>query len=107
MSTTTIPLVKDSQGNVLSVDSDVCVWDGRDENEQDQYLFGKIESISDPDADYDDDLQRGVTYPPKITVLFTDGIRENYNTSIANYSRGPFEDWDEIEWETDEVEANV
>src|SRR5215831_12723559 len=54
-----------------------------------------IVEISDPDSDYDDELGRGVEYPPQITVKWADGLTEQTGTSNitkvtwSDYPDGP------------------
>lgn len=55
-----------------------------------------VVKITEADADYDDDLGRGVLYPPKVTVRFPDGTVDGttcYDVtqhSLANsYPDGP------------------
>lgn len=52
---------------------------------------GEVTAISEPDADYDDELQRGVEVTPRVTVTFADGstdLADTYNTSRFDYPGG-------------------
>ena len=65
-----------------------------------------VVAISDPDADYDDELQRGVEYPPRVTVVFSSGERDEVSTfnvtrpTWADYPDGP----DEWTYQADDLE---
>lgn len=59
----------------------------------------RVVAISEPDADYDDALGRGVLYPPKITLRFPDGEETEVSTYLA-WSR-VYADQDQFE--TDDV----
>lgn len=43
--------------------------------------IGSVSAISNPDVDYDDEVQAPVLYPPKITVTFVDGSDEVFTSS--------------------------
>jgi hypothetical protein len=78
--------VLDALGNVVSVGSRVLYADES---------LGTVLAISDPDADYDDELGRGVFYPPKVTVRLDDGEQDAVSTyrstqiTWADYPDGP------------------
>lgn len=52
-------------------------------NIRDTNDVGTVTEISDSDADYDDDLERGVTYPPKVFVTFDNGSKDEFPTSYT------------------------
>ncbi len=66
--------VIDHKGDEIVVGSRVMFGDPA-EGEQDSYT-GIVTDITEPDADYDDELQRGVQYPPKVTLRYGDGDEE-------------------------------
>jgi len=75
-------------------------------NENDSYI-ATVTKISDPDGDYDDELERSVEIPPFVTIEFDDGDKDIVTTtnitrvSWADYPDGPavstYEASDEIE----------
>src|SRR5262245_53962406 len=52
-----------------------------------------IVEISDPDGDYDDELERSVEIPPVVTVRFSDGLTEQAGTNnITRVTWGDYPD---------------
>lgn len=47
--------------------------------------LGKVTKITDADADYDDELERAVEYPPRITVQFDDGEGDEIVTTYRDH----------------------
>jgi hypothetical protein len=78
--------VRDYEGTLVTVGATVLY------NDESRAV---VESISEPDGDYDDELQRAVEYPPRVTVRFPDGnfdkVRSYNDTTItwADYPDGP------------------
>src|SRR4051794_30540599 len=64
---------------------------------------GEVTKITDHDADYDDNLQRGVLYCPKITVKYINGQTEEWNTYDIN--RSEWRDWGTPEFMSDDLEV--
>jgi hypothetical protein len=63
-------------------------------------------AISEPDGDYDDELQRGVEYPPKITLLFENDTEYDVVTYNATEIRGPY--WpEEMIYCTDDLKVRI
>lgn len=68
---------------------------------------GVVTDITDPDADYDDELGRAVEYCPRVTVKFDDGSTEiatSYNVTRmtwAHYPDGP----DAVTYQADDLEV--
>lgn len=87
--------VEDWQGARIKVGT-VCVY-GSPPVEDDDYdveeFLVKVTSITDPDADYDDELGRGVRINPKVRVEFLrDGVVDTMSTiatSEVNWSHYP------------------
>lgn len=80
--------VRDCAGTIVNVGDKVLY----DENDR----AAVVTAISEPDGDYDDELQRGVEYPPRVTVRFADDgstwdVRSYNDTPItwADYPDGP------------------
>jgi len=61
-----------------------------------------VYEITDMDADYDDELQRGVMYPPKVKVRFEDGMTEEITTY---YSGIPSPDDGDLHFTCDDLEV--
>ena len=95
-------IILDGNGKELRVGSKVKIPGLPEKDIPDE--FGTITKITDPDADYDDDLERGVYYPPKVTVVFdSDDIEDTFGCVTPRYSWYP-EDITEIEHICEDVE---
>lgn len=87
-------VVRDFNGGLIEVGTQVLAGDPKTDDDILIYT-GKVTKITDPDVDYDDELQRAVMYPPKITVFFGDGTddefttHDNTSTRWADYPDGP------------------
>lgn len=57
----------------LEIGTKVVEWDGS--------LTGEVTAITEPDYDYDDELQGPRLFPPKVTVAFRDGTTVEFNTT--------------------------
>jgi hypothetical protein len=68
---------------------------------------GTVESISEPDADYDDDLERGVVYPPRLIVRFPDGEWEEASShNIDRFTWSGYPDGPAVStWLADDIEV--
>lgn len=52
--------------------------------------IGKVTQLTEPDADYDDELQRAVQYGPYVYVSYYDGTDDRY---LARWNAtGPWDD---------------
>lgn len=92
--------VQDENGALIEVGTEVVF--GMDPGQR-----GVVTAISEPDADYDDELGRGVMYPPKVTVRFPDGTEDMSSSHDITpigwhvYPDGP----DELVFEATDVEV--
>lgn len=90
--------VVDCDGRMVSVGDTIRVLG--------EARVARVVEITEPDSDYDDELQRGVMYPPKIVAAY-DGagaaveLRTHDVTPVswADYPDGP----DALTFESDEV----
>lgn len=80
--------VVDCDGRALAVGDKIRV--------EGEAAVATVLAISEPDADYDDELQRGVLYPPKISAAYgrcEPFVIRTYETghgiSWADYPDGP------------------
>lgn len=94
-------IVRDCDGTALGVGDRVIF--GVDEP------VGIIEQITESDADYDDELGRGVMITPRVTVRFPDGQHEIAQTHCTNrftwadYPDGP----DTYEFMADDLKSSA
>jgi hypothetical protein len=73
----TFPTVTDEQGRAVTPGTRVRYYD----HELDHGV-GTVTGITDWDADYDDNLERPVTYPPRVVVRWDgDTAEESFTTS--------------------------
>lgn len=50
---------------------------------------GIVEKITEPDGDYNDELEQAELYPPKIYIRFKDGSEQIVKTYDKTYYNGP------------------
>lgn len=85
--------VRDINGQKIAVGNRVLFGDPRPD-ERDLHT-GEVTEITEPDADYDDELGRGVQITPRVVVRFPDGSEERTRTinmtevTWADYPDGP------------------
>jgi hypothetical protein len=66
-------------------------------------ILATVYEITDMDADYDDELQRGVMYPPKIKLRFDDDGTEEVGGTF--YSGIPSPDDQDLHFTCDDLEV--
>jgi len=87
--------VQDANENEIRVGSRVRVFDSE--------VPGTVTAISEPDADYDDELGRGVEYPPRVTVAFDEGGEDKFTTYTRVRGWGDYMN-DDIPYTSDDLE---
>lgn len=73
------PTVYDGTGKLVEIGATVR-WDTDAVDPEPGYERAEVVGITDWDGDYSDELQRGISIPPKVVLRYSDGFEQEYPT---------------------------
>lgn len=89
----------------ITIGTRVAAWSNLIDDGICPNVLGTVTDLGEWDADYCDELQRGVEYPPRITVQWDDGTTDKFVTSEWETRRTGYYEYEYVSGMVEEISA--